>query len=98
MAPSPQADASGSPAARCRAWSLARRKSELGVEHPHDGWALGHSEGGPVVALSDWEMRHHTLVCGATGAGKTSVLLLLMEAVADRYPIVVVDFKASQVL
>ncbi len=44
---------------------LARRKSELGVEHPPDGWALGHSEGGPVVALSDWEMRHHTLVPGS---------------------------------
>jgi len=77
---------------------LARRKSEVGVEHPRDGWALGHSEGGSVVTLSDWEMRHHTLVCGATGAGKTSVLLLLMEAVADRCPIVLVDFKASQLL
>src|SRR5207247_2342328 len=56
---------------------LARRKSERGVQHPHDGWAVGHTECGSVVRLSDWEMRHHTLVCGATGAGKTTVLLLL---------------------
>ena len=75
---------------------FAQRRARDGVQHPIDGWALGHTERGSVLTVSDWELRHHVLVCGATGAGKTSVLLLLLEAVADRCPVVVVDFKANQ--
>lgn len=52
---------------------VAQRQAQRGVHHPGDGWALGYSEQGSVLAVSDWEMRHHALVCGATGAGKTWV-------------------------
>src|SRR5262249_21967898 len=76
----------------------ARRNATRGVAHPCDGWALGHTERGSELALSDWEMRHHTLICGATGAGKTSVALLFLEAVALRCPVVLVDFKANGLL
>jgi hypothetical protein len=77
---------------------VAQRRARDGVQHPIDGLALGHTEKGSVLTISDWELRHHVLVCGATGAGKTSVLVLLLEAVADRCPLVVIDFKANQLL
>jgi hypothetical protein len=41
------------------------------------------------------DLRHHTLLCGATGSGKSSALQLLIDAFAGRLPIVVVDCKAS---
>jgi DNA helicase HerA-like ATPase len=50
------------------------------------------------VSLGVDELRHHALVCGATGSGKTSALQLLVDSFLEHLPIVVVDCKASSTL
>jgi hypothetical protein len=74
------------------------RRAAAGVAHPPDGWALGYRADGKAVAVADAESRQHVIVCGAPGAGKTTVVRLLLEAVAGRCPVVVLDGKASPAL
>lgn len=74
------------------------RRAEQGIDHPGVGWAVGYRADGRAVCVSDDEARHHVLVCGATGSGKTTLIRLLVEAVADRCPVVIVDGKASRAL
>jgi hypothetical protein len=69
-----------------------------GVTAPAGGWALGYRPDGRVVTIGDAESRHHTLICGTPGAGKTTVLNLILDGVAGRCPVVVVDGKASSAL
>src|SRR5687767_8789944 len=65
------------------------RLADEGVEHPHDGWALGYRADGRPLVLDDDLCRHHVLVCGATGSGKTTVLRHLLDGVARRGPVVI---------
>ncbi len=68
-----------------------------GLTHPTDGWAIGYTPEGQSVAIGDVHARQH-VVCGATGAGKTTVLRHLLDGVAGRCPLVIVDCKASRSL
>lgn len=53
-------------------------------------------ETGAVVALGEAERSIHAVVAGASGSGKTTALLLMVEAaVASGRPTVVVDMKAD---
>ncbi len=74
-------------------WVAARAR--LGVVAPPDGWAIGYRHDGRPVSVSDAEARHHTLICGTPGAGKTTVMRQILEGVAGRCPVVLVDCKAS---
>jgi len=74
------------------------RKLVKGVQHPADGWALGLTQAGKPVSISDEQSRHHIAVCGAPGSGKTTVLRHLIEGVSARCPVVIIDCKASRSL
>jgi hypothetical protein len=74
------------------------KKLARGLCHPSDGWAIGYTPEGQQVAIGDLHARQHVVVCGATGAGKTTVLRHLLDGVAGRCPLVIVDCKASRSL
>jgi len=58
--------------------------------------AIGVAAGGKVVYCTDEQGRLHTLVLGATGAGKTNLLeLLLGSAISSGDPVIVIDGKGS---
>jgi len=86
------------PDKRHRPGRLARWRAGLGVRHRWSRWTVGFSNGLLSTSVKLDDLRHHTLVCGATGSGKTSALLLLIDAFADKLPIIVVDCKASAVM
>jgi len=92
-APRPQ-----DPSKRSRLRWLARWRAQRGVGHSVGRWTVGYSSPIRATSLGLDDLRHHTLVCGATGSGKTSALQLLVDAFADQLPIVVVDCKASSTL
>jgi hypothetical protein len=71
------------------------RRANSGVTHPRDGWALGYRADGQLVTIADAEARQHVLVCGSTGAGKTTAIRHVLDGVAHRSPVVLVDCKAS---
>jgi hypothetical protein len=77
-----------------RTAALAR----LGIAPPPGGWGVGYRKEGVPVGVDDFEARHHVLVCGTPGSGKTTVLQLLLEGVSGRCPVVVVDCKGSGLL
>lgn len=83
------------PARRKRPGWLARWRARRGVRHRWNRWMLGFADALAPVGVQLDDLRHHTLICGATGSGKTSALRLLIDAFADALPIVVVDCKAS---
>jgi hypothetical protein len=89
-ATSPQA-----PERRKRPGRLARWRARRGVRHAFATWTIGYSNClfSRSVKLDD--LRHHALICGATGSGKTSALQLLVDAFADKLPIIFIDCKAS---
>lgn len=74
------------------------RRLARGLAHPADGWALGATPAGQAVAVADERARQHVVVCGATGSGKTTVLRHLLDGVAHRAPLILVDCKASRAL
>jgi hypothetical protein len=74
------------------------RRLAGGLRHPPDGFALGATPDGRPVVIADAEARQHVVVCGPTGAGKTTVLRHLLDGVAARCPVVIVDCKASPAL
>jgi TraM recognition site of TraD and TraG len=71
------------------------RRAAGGLAPPANGWALGYRADGRAVLIGDAESRHHVLICGAPGAGKTTVMRLILEGVAGRCPAMVIDCKAS---
>jgi hypothetical protein len=71
------------------------RRASGGVTHPPDGFALGYQTDGQLVTIADAEARQHVLVCGSTGAGKTTAIRHVLDGVAHRCPVVLVDCKAS---
>lgn len=61
-----------------------------------NGVAIGVGEEGKPVILKDEELNMHTLICGATGAGKTNTLLVILESAIRRgKPVIVVDGKGD---
>jgi hypothetical protein len=86
------------PGKRSRLRWLARWRAQRGVGCGSGRWTLGYSNPIRATSLGLDDLRHHTLVCGATGSGKTSALQLMVDAFADQLPIVVVDCKASSTL
>jgi hypothetical protein len=83
------------PEKRRRPGWLARLRARTGVAHRRSRWTIGYSNPILPVSVKVDDLRHHTLLCGATGSGKTSALQLLIDAFAGQLPIVVVDCKAS---
>lgn len=66
------------------------------LPHIKDGVAIGHDEKGNAVFLKDAELNMHTFVVGATGAGKTNTMLVILESAIRRgKPIIVVDGKGD---
>ncbi|MBV9543377.1 MAG: DUF853 family protein, partial [Chloroflexi bacterium] len=74
---------------------LARWRARRGVRHHSGDWTLGYSNCLFPTTVKLDDLRHHALVCGATGSGKTSTLQLLVDAFADKLPVVFIDCKAS---
>ena len=74
------------------------RRAAHGIVAPAQGWGLGYDPDGQEVTVDDGEARHHTLVCGTPGSGKTNVLGLILEGAGSRCPVVVIDGKGSAVL
>jgi|SRR5579864_8851324 len=83
------------PEKRKRPGWLARLRAKTGVADPRNRWSIGYSNPILPVSVKLDDLRHHTLVCGATGSGKTNALQLLIDAFAGRLPVVVLDCKAS---
>src|ERR1700682_2120011 len=83
------------PEKRRRPGWLARLRARTGVAHRRSRWAIGYSNPMLPISVKIDDLRHHTLLCGATGSGKTSALQLLIDAFAGRLPIIAVDCKAS---
>ncbi len=83
------------PAKRHRPGWLARWRARRGARHGWSKWSIGYDNPIRPVAVQLAELRHHSLICGATGSGKKSALKLLIDAFAEQLPIIVVDCKAS---
>src|SRR5258708_3943200 len=83
------------PQKRRRPGWLARWRARRGVRHGWSRWTIGYAS--PIVAagVELAELRHHTLICGATGSGKTTALQSLVAPLPEQLPIVIVDCKAS---
>ena len=72
-----------------------RKKFELTALD--DGLILGRDlgDGGPVV-LTDQQLGLHSVLLGATGAGKTTTLLTVLgDAIRRGFPVVAIDLKGS---
>jgi hypothetical protein len=83
------------PEKRRRPGWLARLRAKTGIHQRRNRWSIGYSNPILPVSVKLDDLRHHTLLCGATGSGKTSALQLLIDAFAGKLPIIVVDCKAS---
>lgn len=78
-----------------RAGRLAARVAQ-GSRLPQDGVLLGIDERRRSVRLSDAELAAHALLVGATGAGKTTTLLVIVRSAIRRaLPVVFVDLKGD---
>jgi conjugal transfer pilus assembly protein TraD len=61
-----------------------------------DGLLLGSDRRGHQVAISERELSAHGLILGASGTGKTTTLLgILDQLIARARPVVVIDMKGS---
>ena len=77
-----------------------RRFSRAGERERHDaaacGTVLGADSTGRQVVLSDGQLSAHTLILGASGAGKsTTMLSILTDHVRRGRPVVAIDMKGS---
>src|SRR6266540_1597927 len=86
------------PEKRRRPGWLARLRARRGVRHGKNRWTTGFSSFIWPTSIKVDDLKHHALVCGATGSGKTSALQLLVDAFAGKMPMVIVDCKASMVM
>lgn len=65
----------------------------------HHGAALGIDTKGKPVIVKDEELNMHALVLGATGAGKTNTLMVILESAIRRgKPVIFVDGKGDPAL
>jgi TraM recognition site of TraD and TraG len=78
--------------------SRVARKAAQGTPVLKEGVAIGYTPAGKLVRLTDVDLRHHGIVSGTPGSGKTTVLLQLLQQVAGRWPVVLLDCKASDAL
>lgn len=61
-----------------------------------DGVVMGINEAGKAVLLRDKELNMHAFISGATGAGKTNTILVILESAIRRgKPVIVVDGKGD---
>ena len=61
-----------------------------------DGITLGRDRRGRVETITDRELSAHCLILGASGAGKTTALITILEQQIRRgRPVVVIDMKGS---
>ncbi|MGC9220439.1 MAG: helicase HerA-like domain-containing protein [Solirubrobacteraceae bacterium] len=86
-------------AARGAHWFLRRSAAGRGgaaVIDPLGSVTLGRDPGGATVSVSRHALSMHALILGATGAGKTTTLMrLLQDRIARGEPVVVIDLKGS---
>ena len=78
---------------RIRARRGAARRAAVGAA---DWVTLGSDPRGRVVALSDRQLAAHALIVGASGAGKSTTMLSILEAQIRRgRPVIAIDMKGS---
>lgn len=71
-------------------------KNEIPLPELKTGVALGIDEKGNPVTVKDEELNMHALVLGATGAGKTNTLMVMVESAIRRgKPVIFVDGKGD---
>ena len=63
---------------------------------PASAVALGRDRRGQAVAVTDHDLSAHALILGASGSGKTTALLTILEQQIQRgLPVVAIDMKGS---
>jgi hypothetical protein len=77
---------------------IARRRARSGITHRSDHVGIGYKSAVGEVHLTLRELAGHGAAFGGPGSGKTTFLQLLVEAAADRVPVVIVDPKGSPAL
>jgi hypothetical protein len=84
-------------AGRTRVWRAKRQaRSQSPRSLQRRGVILGVDERGRSVRVADEHLAGHALIVGATGSGKTTMLLVMLAAVIRRgHPVVVVDLKGD---
>lgn len=82
-------------------WKRVKTKKEKagtdlsGQTHPENGTLIG-AESKKKIIITDHEANGHTLLLGATGAGKTTTMLNFIESAAQReLPAIIVDAKGD---
>lgn len=71
----------------------AARAAAAGAE---ESVTLGSDPRGRAVALSDRQLAAHALIVGASGAGKSTTMLSILDAQIDRgRPVIAIDMKGS---
>lgn len=75
--------------------SRAVKLLQEGKGHPTNGFALG-VENGQLVTVTDNEANMHGFIVGATGSGKTTTILTMVEGVIARgLPVILIDLKGD---
>ena len=95
---SKSATATTAMASRSRPGWIARRRARGGITHKRDKVGVGYTSATRSVHITSRELGDHGAVFGGPDSGKTTFLRLLIEAMAGRMPIVVVDPKGSPAL
>ena len=73
-----------------------RWRQRTGVRARDGAVALGRDPRGRPIALGDGQLGAHALVVGASGAGKSTTLLTILEdRIARGHPVVAIDMKGS---
>ncbi len=76
--------------------AVARRRGRAQVKGAADQVVLGADGRGRAVALRDRQLAAHSLIVGASGAGKTTTMLTLLDAQIRRgEAVVAIDMKGS---
>jgi hypothetical protein len=77
---------------------IARRRAKRGIQHPRGRVGVGYTSALGRVDLTLAEVAGHGLTVGGPKSGKTTFLQLLIDAAAERLPIIVIDPKGSSAL
>jgi len=77
--------------------SIARRVQPRAIS-PSDAIVLGRDQRGGAVTITDRDLSGHGLILGASGSGKTTTLVTILEQQIRRgRPVIAIDMKGSPV-